>query len=35
MLERADKNRHKRAHLGIRGKVEVNPESQILEMKKA
>ncbi len=35
MLERADKNRHKRARLGIRGKVEVNPESQILEMKKA
>jgi hypothetical protein len=35
MLERADKNRHKRERLGIRRKVEVNPESQILEMKKA
>ncbi|MBJ8470434.1 hypothetical protein ABLT91_17910 [Acinetobacter pittii] len=35
MLERADKNRQKRERLGIRGKVEINPESQILEMKKA
>jgi len=35
MLERADKNRHKRERLGIRRNVEVNPESQILEMKKA
>lgn len=35
MLERADKNRLKRERLGIRGKVEANPESKILEIKKA
>ena len=35
MLERAEKNRKKRESLGLVGKVEVNPESQILEIKKA
>ncbi|WP_337081184.1 hypothetical protein [Acinetobacter pittii] len=35
MLERAEKNRKKRERLGLIGKVEVNPESQILEIKKA
>ena len=35
MLERADKNRMKRADLGLRGRVGVNPNSQILEIKKA
>lgn len=35
MLERANKNRKKRESLGLVGKVEVNPESQILEIKKA
>ena len=33
MLERANKNRKKRESLGLVGKVGVNPESQILEIK--
>jgi hypothetical protein len=35
MLERAEKNRKKRERLGLLGKIGVNPESQILEIKKA
>ena len=35
MLERADKNRKKREELGLIGRVGVNPNSQILEIKKA
>ncbi|MBF7685923.1 hypothetical protein I2F17_08855 [Acinetobacter sp. B10A] len=35
MLERADKNRKKREELGLVGRVGVNPNSQILEIKKA
>lgn len=34
MLERAEKNRKKRERLGLLGKIGVNPESQILEIKK-
>ena len=35
MLERAEKNRKKRESLGLIGRVGVNPNSQILEIKKA
>ncbi|EYS37800.1 hypothetical protein J970_3020 [Acinetobacter baumannii 26016_4] len=35
ILERAEKNRKKRERLGLLGKIGVNPESQILEIKKA
>lgn len=35
MLERAGKNRKKREELGLIGHVGLNPESQILEIKKA
>lgn len=35
MLERAEKNRKKRESLGLIGCVGVNPNSQILEIKKA
>ncbi|MDO7535038.1 hypothetical protein Q5113_05600 [Acinetobacter pittii] len=35
MLERANKNRKKRERLGILGRVGVNPDSHILEIKKA
>lgn len=35
MLERADKNRKKRESLGLIGRVGINPDSQILEIKKA
>jgi hypothetical protein len=35
MLERANKNRKKRESLGILGRVGVNPDSHILEIKKA
>ena len=35
MLERAGKNRRKREELGLIGCVGVNPESQILNIKKA
>lgn len=35
MLERAGKNRKKREELGLIGSVGVNPESQILNIKKA
>lgn len=35
MLERAEKNRKKREELGLIGRVGVNPNSQILEIKKA
>ena len=35
MLERADKNRKKREALGLIGRIGVNPNSQILEIKKA
>ncbi|MBF7693985.1 hypothetical protein [Acinetobacter pollinis] len=35
MLERAEKNRKKREELGLVGRVGVNPNSQILEIKKA
>lgn len=35
MLERAGKNRKKREELGLIRHVGVNPESQILEIKKA
>ncbi|QNX80890.1 hypothetical protein IC775_05210 [Acinetobacter seifertii] len=34
MLERANKNRKKRESLGILGRVGVNPDSHILEIKK-
>jgi len=35
MLERAEKNRKKRERLGLVGTIGVNPDSQILEIKKA
>ena len=35
MLERAEKNRKKRESLGLIGRVGVNPNSQILEIKKS
>jgi len=35
MLERADKNRKKREALGLIGRVGINQNSQILEIKKA
>lgn len=35
MLERAEKNRKKMESLGLIGRIGVNPNSQILEIKKA
>lgn len=35
MLERAEKNWKKREEMGLLGRVGVNPNSQILEIKKA